>query len=33
LIIRPDGYVGFRAASLDVEQMTGWLALATGQRG
>jgi hypothetical protein len=33
LIIRPDGYVGFRAASLDVEQVTGWLALAMGQRG
>jgi 2-polyprenyl-6-methoxyphenol hydroxylase-like FAD-dependent oxidoreductase len=33
LIIRPDGYVGFRAASLDVEQVAGWLALATGQRG
>jgi 2-polyprenyl-6-methoxyphenol hydroxylase-like FAD-dependent oxidoreductase len=33
LIIRPDGYVGFRAASLDVEQVTGWLALATGQGG
>jgi 2-polyprenyl-6-methoxyphenol hydroxylase-like FAD-dependent oxidoreductase len=33
LIIRPDGYVGFRAASLDVEQVTGWLAVATGQRG
>jgi 2-polyprenyl-6-methoxyphenol hydroxylase-like FAD-dependent oxidoreductase len=33
LVVRPDGYVGFRSEHVKSEQLTRWLALATGGRG
>ncbi|HSU35724.1 MAG TPA: FAD-dependent monooxygenase [Propionibacteriaceae bacterium] len=33
LIVRPDGYVGFRSGLVKDEQLTRWLALATGRQG
>ena len=33
LVVRPDGYIGFRSKHVEPDQLTRWLALATGRQG